>query len=70
MNRPPDISSREWLSLIRRVRRQLAGADIKADDFMVNRILVNLWRAYEAGAREDPTLTRAVLDDNIEIVPR
>lgn len=55
--------------MIREVRDRLTEAGIECDPFMVNRILMNLLKAYGAGVADDPALVRAVMAGDIEIVP-
>jgi hypothetical protein len=66
--RPKDIPSGEWLTILRELHEGLTELGIKSDLFTSNRILINLWKAYERGDKKDPALAVAALDGNFEFV--
>jgi hypothetical protein len=66
--RPKGIPSGEWFTILREFHEGLTELGIKIDLFTSNRILINIWNAYERGVEKDPSLAVAAWDDNFEFV--
>lgn len=55
------------LKAAREIMAGLREQGIPCDTFLANRIVSNLWAAYQKGVRENPGLQNAVLSGNFQI---
>ncbi|HOO44713.1 MAG TPA: hypothetical protein PLM29_00685 [Deltaproteobacteria bacterium] len=55
------------LKAAREIMTGLSEQGIRCDLFKANRIMVNLWTAYQKGAKEDPGMMAAVLNGEFQI---
>ncbi len=58
---------RARLKAIRDISESLSGMGIPCDLFMANRVLNNLWAAYQRGLKADPGLEQAVLNGQLRL---
>ncbi len=55
------------LKAAREIMAGLSAQGVQCDLFMANRLIGNLWEAYQKAVKEDPTLEEAVLNGEFQI---